>query len=268
MPQGLRGFGHPAANTCPLRGISGGKVPRAVGGQRPPSSARGRADRGQVRDNYVPSAHAKHSAPPLPFICCPPLFGSRFLPRGAGVSRAATGVAPPPGHWRLQHQRLRALRHRQARACAPPRAAVSRSRHQAPPWLPLPLREPRGGTASSRCWRAGTERSAATPGGQSQSLQTDPAMPPTGPRGLGAPRSLPGVRSCWLLSVPICPALAPHQPAGHSRASPGALRRWLPSPDAWHHLFLPSLFTSLAAEPRALPAPGTRHWSSNSTRSA
>lgn len=227
MPQGLRGFGHPAANTCPLRVISGGKVLRAVGGQRSPSSARWRADRRrQVRDNYVPSAHEKHSLPPPPlpppFICCPPLFGSRFLPRGAGVSREDSRVAPPPGHWSLQHQRLRALRHRPAKACSPPRAAVSGFCHQAPPWLPLPLREPRGGTASFPCWRAGTEHSAATPGGSLSLCKRTwpcPLLAPEvsghpglsqacAPAGCSQPHlpSLGTSPACWTLeSIPGCP---------------------------------------------------------------
>ena len=60
--------------------------------------------------------------------------------------------------------------------------------------------------------------------------------------------------ACTLL--PVRPVLAGHQPPGHSRASPGPLQRELPSPGSWHRPFLPPPFTSLAPEPRAMPAPG------------
>lgn len=233
-----------------MRGISGGKVLRAVGGQLPPSSARGRADRGQVRDNYVPSAHAKHSAPPPPFICRPPLFGSGFLPRGAGVSRVASGVAPPHGHWRLQHQRLQALRHCPARACAPPRAAVSRSRRQAPPWLPLPLREPRGGTASSPVGQQGLSI-AQRPLGVSLSL-----CKPTWP----CPLLVPEVSGCPGLSQPCTPA--------------GCSQSHLPilgtSPACWTLEGIPGCPPEVAAKPRRLAPsfpPSSIHLSGSTTQS-
>ncbi|XP_052571347.1 uncharacterized protein LOC128096164 [Peromyscus californicus insignis] len=76
----------------------------------------------------------------------------------------------------------------------------------------------------SRRWRAGAAHSAATPGGQSQALQTALAMSPTGPRGFRAPRSLPGVRSCWRLSATsahLWHLTSPLDTRGHPRMPSG-----------------------------------------------
>lgn len=76
--------------------------------------------------------------------------------------------------------------------------------------------------------------------------------------------------SLWpaLLPPPFRTTLADHQSSGHSRASPGLLRRELPNPGSWRHPLFPPLFTFLAPEPRTMPAPGTGHPSSFSTWSA
>lgn len=213
----------------------------------------------------VPSAQPERSAPPPPFIRRPPLFGSRLLPRGMGVSGAGSRAAPPPSHWRLRPPRRLALRQWPARACAPPRTAVPGARRQAPPWPPLPLREPRGGTSGLPLPAGGAAGGAATPGGGSTPLQTAQAVPPAPPPSFVGSQ----VSSPVFAPLPVLAALADHQPPGHSRASPGLLRRELPNSGSWRRPFFPpSPFTSLAPEPRATPAPGTRHPSSFSTWSA
>lgn len=177
-----------------------------------------------------------------------------------GVSRAGSGVTPRHGHWRLQPQRLRTLRHRPgeglrsaARCCLP----------IPPPGAALAVAPPAGiARWYSQAPRAGEQglRIAQRPLGVNPRLcKRSWPCPLPAPEVSGCPGLSP--RRALLLAAlsDICPSLASHQPAGHSRASRDALRRWLPSPGAWHHPFLPPLFTSLAAEPRALPAPGTRH---------
>lgn len=99
--------------------------------------------------------------------------------------------------------------------------------------------------------------------GQSPPLQTALTGSPAPP-----PPFLDSHLSPSRASLPVRPALAGHQPPGHWRASSGLLRRELPSPGSWRRPFLPSPFISLAPEPRAMPAPGTGHPSSLSTRSA
>lgn len=196
------GLRPPRREDLSLVGSLGGEVLGAAGAQRSPSSSPGRADRGRISDNCVPSAHPEHSAPPPPFICRPPLFGSRFLPRGAGgvpgrfwSHAAPRPLAPPasaPADSASPSRRGLALR----RALLSPDPAARRRPG---------CRSPCGNRAvvqpGSPRWRAGATHSAATPGGQSQTLQTALAMPPTGPRGFWVPRSLPGVRSCWRFSA-------------------------------------------------------------------
>lgn len=131
------------------------------------------------------------------------------------MSEAGSGALPPRSHWSLWSPRCRALRQWPARAGAPPRTAVSASRRQAPPWPPLPLREPRGGTAGLPEPAGGGYARRSDPWGSVPASANGPGWAPW-----PAPEFLTSLPAC--APLPVRPALAGHQPPGHSRASPGS----------------------------------------------
>lgn len=266
-PEGARrragGCGHPAALIVPSR-KSQREAPRSCRRLAFSAPRQGVETGVETADSCVripvSSAQLDHSALSPPFIRRPPLFGSGLLPRGAGESGAGSGAAPPRSHWRLWPPCLRALRPNPARACAPPRAAVYNARSQARPWPPLPLRELHGGTVR-----------LPKPAGGGKAPRSDPwGSVPASAHGPVQPLRFPGSHASPACATPpLSPSAQPWQVTslldtrGHSRVPPGG------SCQAQTAGAVPSSpFTSLATESGALPAPGTGHPSSKSTRSA
>lgn len=191
----------------------------------------------------------------------PPLFAARLCLGPGSLPRQEQGLCRNQSQMPRRPQTLAPPALRAARLCVSSRQgpAIRRVSCLKAPQPPTALR----GTPAPARARAMVQPGSQNPAGGGCRRSSDPygstrlckgpdtAPCPAAALFLEVPTSLPG---CTLL--PVSPVLAGYQPPGHSRASPGPLRRSLPNPGSWHRPFSPLHSPLWHQRPRARPAPG------------